>query len=52
MWRKQIQRLAAQGWDHGLLLPSEWLVIAIKLDEFGLPCCACGVLVTVLGTSS
>ena len=34
MQRKQIQRLAAQGWDQDLLLPSELRTIAIKLDAF------------------
>jgi hypothetical protein len=37
MWCKQIQRLAARGWNHGLLPPSEWRTIVIKLDEFGPP---------------
>jgi hypothetical protein len=34
MRRKQIQRLAALGWDQDLLLPSELRTIAIKLDAF------------------
>jgi hypothetical protein len=37
MWRKQIQRPAAQGWDQDLLLPSKWWTIAIKLDDFEEP---------------
>jgi hypothetical protein len=27
------------GWDQDLLLPSKWRAIAIKLNEFGQPCC-------------